>query len=94
MPRHEWVRSRSSNLMTTSEFIQKAQAIHWNKYDYSKVEYVNNKTKVYIICHEHGEFLQVPSSHLRGHGCLRLRYQMSESACVAKLFEMYQELTK
>ncbi len=61
--------------MTTSEFIQKAQAIHWNKYDYSKVEYVNNKTKVYIICHEHGEFLQVPSSHLRGHGCLRLRYQ-------------------
>ncbi len=75
MPRHEWVRSRSSNLMTTSEFIQKAQAIHWNKYDYSKVEYVNNKTKVYIICHEHGDFLQVPSSHLRGHGCLRLRYQ-------------------
>lgn len=44
-------------------FIEKANKIHNNKYDYSKVKYVNNKTKVCIICHakdengiEHGEF--------------------------------------
>ena len=41
--------------MTTEEFILKAQAVHGDKYDYSKVEYVNNKTKVCIICPEHGE---------------------------------------
>lgn len=55
--------------MTTSEFIQKAQAIHGNKYDYSKVEYVNTHTRICIICPEHGEFWQVPSNHLRNHGC-------------------------
>lgn len=41
---------------TKDEFINKAISIHGNKYDYSKVEYVNDKTKVCIICPEHGEF--------------------------------------
>ena len=45
-------------------FIEKAKKIHGNKYDYSKVEYVNTKTKVCIICPEHGEFWQTPSNHL------------------------------
>lgn len=50
-------------------FVQKAIAVHGNKYDYSKVEYVNNKTKVCIICPEHGEFWQDPHNHLKGKGC-------------------------
>ena len=55
--------------MTTEEFIKKARKIHGDKYDYSKVEYANNRTKVCIICPEHGEFWQTPSHHLQGHGC-------------------------
>jgi hypothetical protein len=55
--------------MDTTEFIRKAKEIHGNKYDYSKVEYVNNKTKVCIVCLEHGEFWQTPNSHLAKHGC-------------------------
>lgn len=58
-----------SNRLTTEEFITKAKSIHGNKYDYSKVEYANTATKVCIICPEHGEFWQKPSSHLRGRGC-------------------------
>ena len=54
---------------TTDEFIAKAKKIHGDKYDYSKVNYVNNYTKVCIICHEHGEFWQTPGAHLRGQGC-------------------------
>lgn len=50
-------------------FIERSNVIHHNKYDYSKVEYVNNSTKVCIICPEHGEFWQIPDKHLRGHGC-------------------------
>ena len=45
-------------------FVDKARKIHGNKYDYSKVEYKNNCTPVCIICPEHGEFWQVPYSHL------------------------------
>ena len=54
---------------TTEEFIEKAKEIHGDKYDYSKVEYVNNKTKVCIICPIHGEFWQKPDAHLQGQGC-------------------------
>lgn len=50
-------------------FKERAFLVHGNKYDYRKVEYVNNKTKVVIICPEHGEFLQTPNSHLKGEGC-------------------------
>ena len=55
--------------MTKEEFIRKAREIHGWKYDYSKVNYTNNHTKVCIICPEHGEFWQVPNSHLNGNGC-------------------------
>lgn len=60
-----------SQKLTTEEFIKKAREVHGDKYDYSKVEYVNSKEKVTIICPEHGEFMQVPSMHLRGHGCAK-----------------------
>ena len=54
---------------TLEYFISKAREIHGDRYDYSKVKYVNNKTKVCIICPEHGEFWQRPDKHLMGHGC-------------------------
>ena len=56
----------------TQEFIQKAIKVHGDKYDYSKVEYNNNRIGVVIICNKHDEikeFIQIPSNHLKGHGC-------------------------
>lgn len=57
------------NKLTLTEFISRAIAIHGDKYDYSKVNYINYNTKVTIICKEHGEFQQSPSKHLIGQGC-------------------------
>lgn len=54
---------------TRDEFITDAVKIHGEKYDYSKVEYVNAHTKVCIICKKHGEFYQRPNDHLNGEGC-------------------------
>lgn len=45
-------------------FIEKAAKVHGNKYDYSKVEYINALTKVCVICPVHGEFWQTPSAHI------------------------------
>lgn len=51
-------------------FIERAQAYHGDRYDYSKVIYGENvKDKVVIICSKHGEFKQSGSDHLQGHGC-------------------------
>lgn len=55
--------------MTTEEFIQRAKQIHGDRYNYSKVKYIDNKTEVCIICIEHGEFWQKPKNHLSGYGC-------------------------
>lgn len=55
--------------MNRGEFIEKARRAHGDRYDYSKVEYKNNKTKVCIICAEHGEFWQTPNAHLKGNKC-------------------------
>lgn len=55
--------------LTKEEFIQRAEILHGDKYDYSKVNYINYSTPVIIICSEHGEFAQMPSKHLSGHGC-------------------------
>ena len=55
--------------LSKDEFIEKANEVHNNLYDYSKVEYKNYKTKVEIICKDHGSFFQTPNNHLSGKGC-------------------------
>lgn len=52
------------------EFVKKANELHNNKYEYNEVVYVNNSTKIQIVCPTHGEFWQRPDNHiLQGRGC-------------------------
>lgn len=59
----------SNHKSTTEIFIEKAKLVHGDKYDYSKVKYINNCTPVNIICPIHGEFQQKPNNHLNGQNC-------------------------
>lgn len=52
-------------------FIRRAKKKHGDKYDYSLGVYKTCKTKLQIICPQHGMFLQTPSDHLNGYGCPR-----------------------
>lgn len=61
--------SRKSRGMTTDEWIARAKSVHGDKYDYSQTVYVNQRTKVKIICPKHGMFEQKADSHIRGCGC-------------------------
>jgi hypothetical protein len=54
---------------TQDEVIKQFEKVHGNRYDYSKVHFIDTKTKVAIICPEHGEFEQIPNSHALGRGC-------------------------
>ena len=54
---------------TTEQFIEEANKVHNNKYDYSLTEYKRAKIKVKIICPVHGIFEQIPNNHLAGQGC-------------------------
>ena len=63
--------------ITTEIFIERANKVHNNKYDYSKTIYKNLYEPVIIICPEegHGEYLQKPSDHLAGCGCQKCHPQ-------------------
>ena len=76
--------------VTKETFVIKAKQIHGNKYDYSKVNYVNQTTKVRIICNKCGtEFWQTPNNHTnktKPQGCPNCKYIkiISENAKRAK----------
>ena len=61
---------QGKKISNTEDFISKAIAVHGNRYDYSESIYVNSKTKVSIVCREHGKFLTRPSDHVNSKsGC-------------------------
>ena len=80
--------------LTIQEFIEKAIQIHGDKYDYSKVEYINDKTPVCIICPEHGEFWQKPCVHLTGGGCLKCFRQRISKKYICSTQEFIEKAKK
>jgi hypothetical protein len=85
-----------SERLTKEIFIERAKAVHGDKYDYSKVNYVNSRTKVEIVCPVHGSFFQRPKTHLDGKGCKKcgvmarsLKLRKSEEAFVKDYYEKF-----
>ena len=77
--------------MTQEEFIKEAKLVHGDKYDYSKVVFKNKAAKVIIVCPIHGEFQQIPSSHLKGYGCAKCgknklseRYRLKQNELIER----------
>lgn len=59
-----------SSYMFAENFVNRAQIIHGQKYDYSNTNYVHSQQKVEILCIKcNMVFLQSPANHLRGRGC-------------------------
>lgn len=54
---------------TTQQIIEKAKQVHGDTYSYEKAEYIDKNTKMIVTCKIHGDFYQLPTIHLRGHGC-------------------------
>lgn len=55
--------------LTQEEFIEKAKAVHGDRYNYESLQFINTRTSVDIMCPVHGVFTQNPKSHLKGNGC-------------------------
>lgn len=68
-------------------FCNKANKIHDYKYDYSKVDYINNHIAVNINCPLHGQFMQTPKVHLVTKGCpscaiQRIKHKLSKNTTI------------
>jgi hypothetical protein len=60
----------SKSAGSIEEFVERAQALHGDRYDYSRAKhYSNRKSRLTILCKVHGEFVQTASDHLNGYGC-------------------------
>lgn len=69
MKNYKAIAVQGGRIRTTEQFIAKATQVHQGKYDYSESEYVSSKTKIKIVCKDHGSFEQLVGNHLKGAGC-------------------------
>jgi hypothetical protein len=60
---------KTMNTLTRDELILLFNEANNNQYDYSRTDYVNNRTHITVTCREHGDFKISPSNHKKGHGC-------------------------
>jgi len=68
-------------------FLIKAKEKHNNIYDYSKVVYINGRTKIIISCSIHGDFEQTPEKHLSGQGCPTCANEKRAEQCRERAFD-------
>lgn len=70
-PKCRYIKSAKNTCKSTEEFINEANLIHNNKYNYDKTIYTRASEKVIITCPEHGDFEQKADIHLRSKGCAK-----------------------
>ena len=71
-----------TTLKSIEEVMCRIKEVHGELYDYSKFLYKGMNVKSTIICRDHGEFKQVPSSHIRQKAgcpeCSRLNSRLTQ----------------
>ena len=65
--------------LNTLQFINKANIVHHNFYDYSKTDYMKSNENVIITCPIHGDFKQIATEHLQGCNCPKCANKISYS---------------
>lgn len=58
-------------------FLEKARAIHGERYNYSPTDYQGALAPITILCNNHGPFELPASSHLSGRGCQKCGYEQA-----------------
>ena len=80
-----------SNLHISRDyFIKQSIALHGDRYDYSKVDFINLRKKVMIICNVHGIFNMTPRAHgENGQGCPECLLSIRSDYALSKLKEVH-----
>tara|TARA_R110000868_G_scaffold176916_3_gene414943 strand:- start:21856 stop:22734 length:879 start_codon:yes stop_codon:yes gene_type:complete len=88
-----------SKRKTTEDFVFSAIEKHGNRYDYSTSNYIDARTKIEIVCKEHGSFRQIPRHHISGYDCpkcsgtyMDTEYFTSKSKNIHKDFYDYSKV--
>lgn len=68
--------ANKKKLLGTENYIKKCINKFGNKYDYSKINYVNHKTLITIGCNKHGYYDVSPTSFIQNGGCKFCSYEL------------------
>lgn len=90
-------KKKKKSRLSTIKVIEKAKAVHGNKYNYNKLNYTGYHNKLTIICPEHGEFYQTLSNHIHGKkGCVKCandkigdRYRFTTEQFIEKAYKIH-----
>ena len=80
--------------LTTAEFIERARAVHGDRYDYSQSVYDGSRKKVIIVCPDHGPFAVIPGNHLKPSDCPNCAQVRRRATRIANAREKFVERAK
>jgi hypothetical protein len=85
------ITSSNKRKNNNNKVIERFKNIHGDKYDYSKMVYINLNTDIIIICKEHGEFQQAPHNHYAGQNCPKCsnRYKITHDEFIEKTVSIH-----
>lgn len=73
-------------------FINELKEIYKDDFDYSKIEYINNYTKVEIICKKHGSFKNRPKELFTGQGCKKCNREKTRGEALKIYLEKSKQI--
>jgi very-short-patch-repair endonuclease len=68
----------------SKKFFEEAPKIHNNYYDYSKSDFKGLTKEITIICPQHGDFIQLARSHLKGYRCEKCGIEQTKQKKIEK----------
>lgn len=86
-----WV---EDNTRSQEQVIKDFRLVHGDGYDYSLVEYANTRTKVTVICKDHGKFEITPANHKRGVGCIQCKWDTQSKSMVLTQEQVIKDFVK
>lgn len=77
-------------LVNQETLLKEFRVVHKDRYNYSKVVYVNSTTKIEIICNKcERSFFQIPVVHKRGHGCPDCSLKLSQEEAIKNFTKVH-----
>lgn len=81
-------------ILNTEKIIEQFKKIHGDRYDYSKVNYLNTDSNIIIICRKHGPFLQTPHRHKNGSNCGQCMIELNSQKRILSFSEVMKRFKK
>ena len=73
------------------KFFEESPIIHDNFYDYSKSNFKGLTKEITITCPQHGDFIQLVRSHLKGYGCEKCGIEQTKNKKIKKSKKIFFE---